>query len=62
MKHRLHLFPKAPSVSFDAAMYTASEADSQSEIITIIMTEPCLRPFYEILVNNAEGTAEGKHY
>jgi len=62
MNDRLHLLLIAPSVSFDAAMYTASEADSYSEIITIIMTEPCLRPFYEVLINSADETAEGEHY
>ncbi|XP_065894203.1 uncharacterized protein [Dysidea avara] len=48
-----------PSVSFDATMYTASETDMYSEDITVIITEPCLNPFYVVLINSADGSAEG---
>jgi len=59
--YRLYLFFVAPSVSFDAAMYTASEVDSYSEIIAITMTEPCLSPFYEVVINSADVSAEGDY-
>ena len=42
-------------------MYTASETDMYSEDITVIITEPCLNPFYVVLINSADGSAEGKY-